>query len=174
MKLKIRKVRRVRTPNYATDGSAGFDLYVPDGFKRTIIYPNNDLIISSGIQVAIPQGYMLKIANRSSVSSTVDAKKKAGMKVYDAPSALIVGADTIDSDFQGEIKIHVINYSNNLAFVNPGDKICQAILIPVISCDIEETEDELFSEPTTRGRKEFGSSNADTSSNTTIQEGHTT
>jgi dUTPase len=122
----------------------------------------------------IPKGYMVKISNRSSVSSTAVSKKEAGLKVYDAPNGLIIGADTIDSDFQGEIKIHLINYSDNLTFICPGDKICQAIVLPVISCEIEEVEGDLFTTPTSRGEGEFGSSNATDSSNETIQEGHST
>jgi dUTP pyrophosphatase len=70
----------------------------------------------------------------------------------------MVGACVVDSDYQGEIHIHLVNTSHESANIEAGEKLVQFLLVPVDHCDIEEvTESELFDETTDRGAGGFGS-----------------
>ena len=70
----------------------------------------------------------------------------------------MVGACVVDSDYQGEIHLHLINASNKPVSIEPGDKLTQFLLVPVNHCAVEIVDvDELFDEETTRGSGGFGS-----------------
>ena len=70
----------------------------------------------------------------------------------------MVGACVVDSDYQGEIHLHLINTSNKSVTIEPGEKLTQFLLIPVDHCDVTVVEeDDLFTEETTRGSGGFGS-----------------
>ena len=71
---------------------------------------------------------------------------------------LVVGACVVDSDYQGEIHLHLINTSDKPVRIQPGDKLTQFLLIPVDHCLVEVVnEGDLFEEETTRGSGGFGS-----------------
>ena len=71
---------------------------------------------------------------------------------------LMVGACVVDSDYQGEIHLHLINTSTKEVTIEPGDKLVQFLLVPVNHCNIEEvSKTNLFEETTTRGAGGFGS-----------------
>ena len=71
---------------------------------------------------------------------------------------LMVGACVVDSDYQGEIHLHLINASNKPVTIEPGDKLTQFLLVPVNHCAVELVDvDELFDKETTRGSGGFGS-----------------
>ncbi len=70
----------------------------------------------------------------------------------------MVGACVVDSDYQGEIHLHLINVGNQTITIRPGDKLVQFLLIEVDHDIIEEVrEDDLFRMPTRRGSGGFGS-----------------
>lgn len=156
--MDISKVRKVKTPQRATDGSAGIDFFVPDDFTPFQLFPQTDVIIPSGIKANIPKNHVLLGTNKSSVASTkqaitrVDRESTKGQR-----SSLIVGADTIDSDYQGEIKMHIINVGSWPVTIYPGMQIAQYILVPVSLCGIKEVpESELYENVTERGDRGFG------------------
>jgi len=143
--MKISKVRKVKTPTRGTDGSAGIDFYVPDDYPQSLrrISRGDRYFIPSGIKANVPEGYALIAMNKSGV-----ALKKG----------LMVGACVVDSDYQGEIHLHLVNTSNEDCFIEPGEKLVQFLLIPVNHCDIDLVDEEvLFEQETTRGAGGFGS-----------------
>jgi dUTP pyrophosphatase len=143
--MKISKIRDVKTPTRGTEGSAGIDFFVPNNYPTNLcqIDPGERFFIPSGIKVDVPEGYALIAMNKSGVS----------MK-----KGLMVGACVVDSDYQGEIHLHLINASNKTVTIEPGDKLTQFLLVPVNYCEIEVVDEKsLFEEETTRGSGGFGS-----------------
>lgn len=138
--LKISKLHEnIITPTRGTEGSAGLDIYAPCNFY---IGANRDIMVGTGLKVAIPKGYMLQIMNRSSV----------------ARRRVVVGACVIDSDYQGQVIVHLINLNPYPESFSIGERIAQMVLTPV---GLEEPfvvdEKDLFSENTKRGEGGFGS-----------------
>ena len=72
--------------------------------------------------------------------------------------SLMVGACVVDSDYQGEIHLHLLNVGNERTVIAPGDKLVQFLLVPVDHCAVEEVDvDTLFEEESERGAGGFGS-----------------
>ena len=143
--MKLAKIRNVKTPTRGTVGSAGIDFYVPEDYPPSLctIAPGDRYFIPSGIKANVPEGFALIAMNKSGVS----------MK-----KGLMVGACVVDSDYQGEIHLHLINASNKSVTIEPGDKLTQFLLVPVDHCHVELVDvDDLFTEETTRGSGGFGS-----------------
>ena len=98
--MKITKIRDVKTPIRGTEGSAGIDFFVPEDFPKDLctIQPNERFFIPSGIKANVPDGFALIAFNKSGV-----ALKKG----------LLVGASVVDSDYQGEIHLHLaVSYTH--------------------------------------------------------------
>ena len=139
-----------KLPTKATNGSAGFDLYLDD--ERIVLVPVFDnpganydrrVLASTGISIAIPEGYVGDIRPRSGLAA------KDGVTVLNSPG-------TIDSDYRGEVKVLLINADG----VNPrafrrGDRIAQ-LVITKIHPDNEVVEVGDLPE-TDRGNGGFGS-----------------
>lgn len=142
--MKISKIRNVKTPVRGTPLSAGIDFFVPDDFPGIhYLIPGDAVNIPSGIKVKVPHGYALIFMNKSGV-----AVKKG----------LQVGACVVDEDYQGEVHLHVRNTSTEVQSIKPGEKLVQALLIPVEYADIEVVDvNELYEEKTQRGEGGFGS-----------------
>lgn len=143
--MKIAKIRNVKTPTRGTDGSAGVDFYVPDDYPSNLctIQPNERFFIPSGIKANVPNGYALIAFNKSGV-----ALKKG----------LMVGACVVDSDYQGEIHLHLVNTSSMTVTIEPGEKLTQFLLIPVDHSMVEVVNPgDLFSGESERGAGGFGS-----------------
>lgn len=143
--MKISKIRNVKTPVRGTSLSAGLDFFVPNDFPgEHFLLPGDAVNIPSGIKVKVPHGFALVFMNKSGV-----AVKKG----------LQVGACVVDEDYQGEVHLHVRNTSTEVQSIKPGEKLVQALLIPVDYCDVEVVNvDELYEEGTTqRGEGGFGS-----------------
>lgn len=143
--MKLAKIRNVKTPTRGTTGSAGIDFYVPDDYPSALakIDPGDRFFIPSGIKANVPEGYALIAMNKSGV-----ALKKG----------LMVGACVVDSDYQGEIHLHLVNTSYKAVTIEPGEKLTQFLLIPVDHCAVEVVDvDVLFGEESARGSGGFGS-----------------
>jgi len=122
---------------------AGIDFFVPSDFTITKVSPNNSIKIPSGIKVNIPQGWALIAFNKSGVCTTL---------------GVIAGACVIDSGYQGEIHIHLINVSKKDVFITPDMKIMQFLLMPVSGVQTEECDlEELYEEESERSTGGFGS-----------------
>jgi len=153
MNLKIYKTREgAKLPVRAHPTDAGMDIfYCPNGNKEGKLSESNDFwipiresrLLSTGLKVEISPGFMLEIKNKSGVAS----KRQ-----------LVVGACVIDPGYTGEIYINLHNIGNETQIIKPGEKIAQAILIPIIHCGIEEVFDENdLNINTERGTGGFGS-----------------
>lgn len=142
--VKYAKVRDVKSPSVGTKGSAGIDLFIPNDVPETTILPSESVLIPSGIKFNIEEGFALV------------AKNKSGVAVK---RGLIKGAELIDSDYTGEVHIHLINTTNKPVKINAGDKIIQFVLMYAPSVFLEElSETQLYqNKETERGEGGFGS-----------------
>lgn len=118
-------------PVRANPSDAGLDLCFnpPDG-NMISFNPGKSVILPTGLKFGIPHGYMLQIMNRSGNSA-----KKGWM----------VGACVVDSGYNGEVFVNLHNVTGTQGFILPGEKIAQAVIIPVIPVRFFETlEDNLY------------------------------
>jgi len=139
IKLKVKKLNKLaEIPQYQTEEAAGFDLH---SVEDVVIAPNERKLIGTGLSFEIPKGYEIQIRPRSGLAY------KHGITVLNSPG-------TIDSDYRGEIKVLLINHSNESFEIKVGERIAQAVIQEVIQATFEEVE-EL--NDTTRGNKGFGS-----------------
>ena len=139
--MLIKKVRDVKTPTRGTSKSAGIDFYVPNDEKLITLIPGASALISSGIKVQVPEGYALVAFNKSGVA---------------VKQGLSVGACVVDEDYEGEIHLHLINTSNIVREITPGQKLTQFVLIPINYADVQVVE-EFPNRPSERGTGGFGS-----------------
>jgi|TARA_B110000438_G_C15326985_1_gene442019 dUTP pyrophosphatase len=140
-KIQIKKLsNEVLTPKYATPGSSGMDIaaYIE---QDVIINPGEKALIPTGFSLSIPEGYEVQIRPRSGLAA------KKGITVLNTPG-------TIDSDYRGEIKVILINLSQDMFYVKNGERIAQMVVCPIQQAIVEEVED--LSE-TNRGAGGFGS-----------------
>lgn len=157
--FKFKKVRKVKSPSRGTLYSAGLDFYIPDDYNPSdlVIGPHKDILIHSGICLDMMcQPIVLLAANKSGVAVSHLAKSKAGVEGRSSKGACVVGACVVDSDFQGEIMLHIINTSSHYVRFSPGDKISQFICLPLCSVELIETE-SVFETPTERSNGMMGS-----------------
>lgn len=135
LEIKIKTDKNI--PVYMTPGSSGADLqYTGD---CTVIIPAGERrLLSTGICIAIPEGYEAQIRPRSGLAN------KYGVTVLNSPA-------TIDCDFRGEIKVILINHGTRDFPVYPGDRIAQ-----IVFNKIEQVKFVLVSELTQTERGEGG------------------
>ena len=127
IKILVKKFdKNIKLPTYKTSGSSGMDLVAYIKNKITI-YPGKTAIISTGISVAIPKNYEIQIRPRSGLAA------KKGISVLNTPG-------TVESDYRGEIKIILINLSNESFVVKSGDRVAQMILCPVVRAKLKEVK----------------------------------
>ena len=141
--LNFTKTRDVKDPVRGHRTDAGIDFFVPNDYDEIILAPNEDTLIDSGIKVIVPEGYALIFKEKSGVA----VKKK-----------LTIGAAVVDSDYRGVVHFHLFNNGTEWVTINPGDKIIQGLVIPIMLCEpleIDESEYALFD--TERGEGGFGS-----------------
>lgn len=125
-------------PAYATAGAAGMDIV---SAENIILRPGSRHAVATGFAVAIPSGYEIQVRPRSGLAL------KHGVTVPNTPG-------TIDSDYRGELKVIMINLSDDNFPIQRGDRIAQLVLCPVTQGAWEEV-DEL--DATERGAGGFGS-----------------
>lgn len=128
-------------PTYATAGSAGADLYALPVGDPVVVDPGETAFLRTGLAVAIPAGYVGLIFARSGLAC------KRGL----APANKV---GVIDSDYRGEWMIALHNHGDTPQIVNPGDRIAQFVLVPVLPPLMTEV-DSL--DETARGEGGFGS-----------------
>ena len=153
-KLKFYKTRDVKSPTRGTPQSAGLDFYIPNdafnngGYK---LYPGDRVNIPSGIHVNFTDQ---SIGDGIGMASIFFNKSGVALR-----KGLLVGAEVIDEDYQGEIHINLFNASTEPVVLGPGDKIIQLLLMPVMYAEPVEvmSAKELYPEKTIRGTGGFGS-----------------
>lgn len=114
MNLKIINKGKNKIPSYATIGSSGFDL-MANLDEDIVIKPFERIAIPTGLFMEIPLGYEGQIRARSGISF------KHGI-------CMANGVGTIDSDYRGEIKVLLVNISNEPYTIKTGDRIAQMII----------------------------------------------
>lgn len=146
MEIKVFKLRAdAKLPLRAHESDAGMDLfYCPEDVNKEIeFFPGDSFLLETGLKIQVPKGHMLQIMNKSGIAS----KKQ-----------LVTGACVIDSGYDGEIFVNLQNAGMSIEHIQPGQKIAQAVLIPIeIPHLIEIGEDKVYEEPTSRSDGGFGS-----------------
>lgn len=159
MQIEILPLHKdVRLPEYATDGSAGCDLYAHN-FKRVYeagnegfteckkeieivgLPPGGRVLVGLGFKVAIPFGREMQIRPRSGKAL------KEGLTVLNSPG-------TIDSDYRGEVGVILINHGRDIVVLTKGDAIAQGVIVEVEQAKwkvVKELQD------TVRGEGGYGS-----------------
>ena len=101
-------------PNYASDGAAGMDVCAAVDQPMTL--PAGKVVmVQTGLCVAIPRGYEMQVRSRSGLAA------KQGVFALNSPG-------TIDSDYRGEIKVILANFSNEDVIIERGMRIAQLVV----------------------------------------------
>lgn len=141
MKIQVHKLpHAIDLPFYATAGSSGADVCAALSSPYTLKVGERALI-PTGLCLDIPDGWEIQIRPRSGLAL------KHGIAVLNSPG-------TIDSDYQGEVQIILINTGINPFIIEPGMRIAQFVLCPVMQAIFEEGSAQKISE---RGQQGFGS-----------------
>lgn len=138
-KILFSRTNNVKIPSRGTQDSAGIDFYVPTNMEPILVRPNKSVVIPTGIRVNIEPGYCMVAFNRSGV-----AVKKH----------LSVGACVIDSDYQGEVFIHLYNVGKEDVYLEAGEKMIQFLVMPVPKVELFEIQDVNLLYPTISERGE--------------------
>ncbi len=114
MQVKIINKSKHSLPSYATKASAGVDLRANLDNSITL-KPLERNLISTGLFIELPVGYEAQIRPRSGLAA------KNGITVLNSPG-------TIDADYRGEIKVILVNLSNETFTINDGERIAQMVI----------------------------------------------
>ncbi len=144
MNISIKRINEefvsIPLPKYATEGSAGMDVYATVD-KPMEIGPGAIAMVPTNLSIALPKGYECQVRSRSGLAA------KNGIFALNAPG-------TIDSDYRGEIKVILANFGKEPFVVQTGDRIAQ-LVIAQYECIKWNEVDSL--DETTRGDGGFGS-----------------
>ena len=127
-------------PSYASEAAAGMDVRaeIPQAIK---IGSLERVIVPTGLFLEIPVGYEVQVRPRSGLAA------KHGITVLNSPG-------TIDADYRGELKVILVNLSNEPFSIEPGERIAQIVLARHEVIEWEQTDELSESE---RGAGGFGS-----------------
>lgn len=121
------------------------DLFVPDDFNEGHPYE-----LGPGLGVAIPSGLRLEIPNDHAVVLVMENRSGVAIK-----QSLLVGATIVDQDYRGELHLHILNVSNEIKVITPGQRLTQLVMYPIIIPELEEVDD--ISIESTRAENGLGS-----------------
>ena len=140
--VKVQKLTEgARLPVYGSSQAAGADLCACLGNDTLVIEPHKWAMVPTGISIAIPKGFEAQVRPRSGLAA------KKGITVLNSPG-------TVDSDYRGEIRVILINHSDEPFVIKHGDRIAQMVIArhEKASFEIVSSLDE-----TERGAGGFGS-----------------
>ena len=126
-------------PQYATSGAAGMDIRAHLSSPITL-QPLERSLIPTGLYMQLPEGYEAQVRPRSGLAIN------HGITCLNSPG-------TIDADYRGEVKVILINLSNEAHTIQPGDRIAQMIVQPVSQIEWMEVSEIAATE---RGTGGFG------------------
>ncbi len=126
-------------PSYATAASAGMDIRA-DLKEPVQLGVGERKLIPTGLFIELPIGYEAQVRPRSGLAL------KQGITCLNAPG-------TIDADYRGELGIILINHSNEVQVIQPGDRIAQLVVQSVVTCNWESVSELTDS---ARGQGGFG------------------
>ena len=124
--IKIINTSGNNLPEYATDGSAGMDIRASLQ-TPVILQPLERAMIPTGLYFEIPQGYEAQMRPRSGLAI------KHGITCLNSPG-------TIDSDYRGELKVILINLSNQEQVISNGERIAQVVISKVEKALLQPVE----------------------------------
>ena len=114
VKIKVVNTGCQPLPAYATSQSAGMDLRANIESPITL-HPMERTLVPTGIRIELPEGYEAQVRPRSGLAL------KHGITVLNTPG-------TIDSDYRGELKVLLVNLSNDDFVVNAGERVAQMVI----------------------------------------------
>lgn len=142
MKINVKRLENYpenwELPQYASNGAACFDLRA---IHSGAVFVGQGKTFSTGLSFEIPKGYVMLIYSRSGHGF------KHGVRLSNCTGV-------IDSDYRGEVKVKLYNDSMQAFPVKAGDRIAQAMILPIPAVELVEAEE--LSE-TERGQGGFGS-----------------
>ena len=126
VKIKVVNTGCQPLPAYATSQSAGMDLRANIESSITL-HPMERTLVPTGIRIELPEGYEAQVRPRSGLAL------KHGITVLNTPG-------TIDSDYRGELKVLLVNLSNDDFVVNAGERVAQMVIARHETATWEEVE----------------------------------
>jgi len=143
IKLNIKRISEkfddIPLPHYATEGSSGMDIRAAID-KDIILEAGKVDLIPTNLMVEIPEGFEIQVRPRSGLAA------KHGIGLLNSPG-------TIDSDYRGEVKIILFNFSKEDFVIKRGDRIAQLVLAKTYKAELNEKKDLSSS---SRGEGGFG------------------
>ena len=123
VRVKIRNESANPLPSYATEGASGVDIRA---FleEPMILQPLQRALVPTGLYMELPEGYEAQVRPRSGLAI------KQGITCLNSPG-------TIDADYRGEIKVILINLSEEVQIIQNGDRIAQMVIQEVAKIDWE-------------------------------------
>ncbi len=140
MIVKIVNKSQNALPAYETEGSAGMDLRA-DISENITLKPLERAMIPTGLFIELPLGYEAQVRPRSGLAA------KRGLTCLNSPG-------TIDSDYRGELKVILVNLSNETQVIEPAERIAQMVIAKHERITLHEVQ---VLTDTLRGAGGFGS-----------------
>ncbi len=126
MKIEIVNTSKHALPKYETVASAGMDLRANLNTPMRIA-PMERVLVPTGLYIELPVGYEAQVRPRSGLAL------KKGITVLNSPG-------TIDADYRGEIRVILINLSNEVYEITDGDRIAQMVISSHVQAQWDEVE----------------------------------
>jgi len=140
MKIKIINKSKHELPSYATQAAAGMDLRA--NLDAPIVLKSLErTLVPTGLFMELPVGFEAQVRPRSGLAF------KNGLTVLNSPG-------TIDADYRGEVKVILVNLSNEAFTINDGERVAQLVIAKHEQAEWIEVEQL---EETARGDGGFGS-----------------
>ncbi|MBQ7508676.1 MAG: dUTP diphosphatase [Spirochaetales bacterium] len=140
--VKIQLNEGARIPVYGSAQAAGADLCACLGNGGSLVLePHKRAMVPTGVRIALPEGFEAQVRPRSGLAA------KAGITVLNSPG-------TVDSDYRGEVKVILINHSDEPFVIHDGDRIAQMVIARHESASFEVVASL---DDTQRGEGGFGS-----------------
>lgn len=142
-RIPIKYINKSENPNpeYAKVGDSGFDLRCTEGGT---LKPLERMLVPTGLYFELPHGYELQVRPRSGLAA------KHGITVLNTPG-------TVDTGYRGEIKVILVNLSNETFTFEKGERVAQAVIASRVSSDFGELIEVAEISESERGSGGFGS-----------------
>lgn len=140
MILRYVKVRPIsKAPERANPSDAGADVFA-DIDTHILIESLHNALIPTGIRLEVPHGFVALVCPRSGMASK---------------RSLVPGARVIDSGYENEVMIDLHNYGASSQTIQPGDKIAQILIVPVVHARFEEVS-QIYDEQICMSNRKMG------------------
>jgi len=117
LELRYTNGSDLKDPEYVYESDSGFDLR---STEELWVQANSRLLVPTGLRFDIPDGYEIQVRSKSGLALN------QGLMVLNSPG-------TVDSGYQGEVKVIIFNTTNERIKIEKGQKIAQAVLSPVVN-----------------------------------------